>query len=89
MRTLIAHSAILIFLLLASSTITLAQTGEFAGQVPGPIVHEGWRLQDQFQNARSKTSIRSVARTAGSNDGLQSARPAASVTFAKTTKGGR
>jgi hypothetical protein len=35
----------------------LAQTGEFASQPPGSVVHQGYALQDAWQNARHHASI--------------------------------
>jgi hypothetical protein len=77
MRVQIALPAILITSLLGWSNIATAQTGEFASQVPGPIIHNAWEIQDQLQNARSGTAVKSVSRTARSYDGSNSAKPAA------------
>ncbi len=51
-------SAILVLALLASAGHALAQTGEFAVQPPGSVVHQGYALQDwwQQQNARNRAS---------------------------------
>jgi len=77
MRAQIAHSTILIASVLGSTLMATAQTGEFALQVPGSVVHRGWEIQDQLQDARSGTPARSVSHTAGSNEGSKSAKPAA------------
>jgi hypothetical protein len=55
MRTQIALQAIFIASLLGPTISAVAQTGEFAGQVPGRVVHEGWSLQDYLQNLRNGT----------------------------------
>jgi cell division septation protein DedD len=55
MRAQIAYSAILAASVLGSTLTATAQTGEFPLQVPGPIVHRGWEIQDQLQDARSGT----------------------------------
>jgi hypothetical protein len=39
--------------LLDSTPMATAQTGEFTSQVPGSVGHAGLALQDQLQNARS------------------------------------
>jgi hypothetical protein len=75
MRVQIALPAILIAAsLLGSSPMATAQTGEFANQVPGPIIHNAWEMQDRFQNARSGTSVKSVSRTTRSYDGSDPAK---------------
>ncbi len=53
MRAQITLPAILVASLLGSTMAAVAQTGEFASPVPGQVVHEGWALQDELQNARS------------------------------------
>jgi len=85
MRVQIALPAILIASLLGSSPMATAQTGEFASQVPGSVIHNAWELQGQFQNARSGTAVRLVSRTARSNNGSNYAKPAAAGV--KTTRG--
>jgi len=77
MRVQIALPAIFIASLVGSSHIATAQTGEFALQVPASVVHRGWEIQDQLQDARSGTPARSVSHTAGSNEASKSAKPAA------------
>jgi hypothetical protein len=77
MRVQIAFPAILIASLLGSSPMAIAQTGEFASPVPGSIIHNAWELQDQFQNARSGTVVKSASRPTQSYDGPHSAKPAA------------
>jgi hypothetical protein len=62
MRTYIAYSAILIASMLGSRLMATAQTGEFPLQVPGSVVHRGWEVQDQLQDARSGTPTKSVKR---------------------------
>jgi hypothetical protein len=90
MRAQIAHPAILVASLLGSTPMATAQTGEFAVQVPGPIVRDAWELQAQFQNARSGAPVKSVNRTTRSYDGRNSAKPATGgVTTAKGAKGER
>jgi hypothetical protein len=51
-------SAILVLALVASAGHALAQTGEFANQPTGATVHQGYALQDwwQQQNARNRAS---------------------------------
>jgi hypothetical protein len=55
MRTQIALRAIFVASLLGSTISALAQTGEFAGQVPGRVVHDGWAMQEYLQNMRNGT----------------------------------
>ena len=55
MRTRIALQAIFVASLLGSTISAVAQTGEFASQVPGRVVHDGWALQDYLQNLRNGT----------------------------------
>jgi len=52
MRTHLKVSAILVITLFASTAPVVAQTGEFASPVPGAVVHQGYALQDWWQNAR-------------------------------------
>jgi hypothetical protein len=90
MRAHLAYPAILIAFMLGSTPIATAQTGEFASQVPGAVVHAGWELQDQLQNARSGMPARSVSRTTRDYDTSNSAKPAADgVATANGTKGKR
>jgi len=56
MRTPMKLSAILVLALLASAGHALAQTGEFANQPTGATVHQGYALQDWWQNARNRAS---------------------------------
>jgi hypothetical protein len=49
MRNHFKVSAILVGALLASTTSVVAQTGEFASPVPGSVVHQGYALQDWWQ----------------------------------------
>jgi hypothetical protein len=53
MRTHLKVSAILVAALLMSTMNVVAQTGEFASPVPGAVVHEGYALQDWWQNERN------------------------------------
>jgi hypothetical protein len=53
MRTHLKVSAIMVAALLMSTMSVVAQTGEFASPVPGAVVHEGYALQDWWQNARN------------------------------------
>jgi hypothetical protein len=79
--------AILIASALCATPMALAQTGEFASQVPGAVVHAGWELQDRLQNARSGMPTGSVSRTTRDDDVSNSAKPAADgVTTANGTK---
>jgi hypothetical protein len=90
MRAQLAYPAILTAFLLGSTSMAPAQTGEFAVQVPGSVVHDGWELQDRLQNARSGAPAKSVGPTTQSYDGSNPARPVAgSVTTVNPTKGGR
>jgi hypothetical protein len=56
MRSPVNLAAIPVLALLASAGHALAQTGEFANQPPGSVVHQGYALQDwwQQQNARNR-----------------------------------
>jgi hypothetical protein len=87
MRTYIAYSAILIASMLGSRLVATAQTGEFALPVPSSVVHRGWEVQGQLQDARSGTPTKSVSRTAGSYERSKSAKP--TVDGATTTKSER
>jgi hypothetical protein len=42
-----------------------AETGEFPLQVSGLVVHRGWEVQGQLQDASSGTPTKSVSRAAG------------------------
>jgi hypothetical protein len=64
MRNQTSFGVILAACVLSLARIAVAQTGEFAGQVPGPIVRHAWKIQDQLQSARSGTSVKSVNHTA-------------------------
>jgi hypothetical protein len=54
MRNHFEVSAVLAGALLASTASVIAQTGEFASPVPGSVVHQGYELQDWWQNARNR-----------------------------------
>jgi hypothetical protein len=84
MRTQISFGIILVASLLASARISAAQTGEFAGQVPGPIVREAWKIQDRLQSVRSGTSVKSINRTTRSYGEPNAAKSQGSIT---TTNG--
>jgi hypothetical protein len=87
MRAEIAYPAILTAFVLGSTRMATAQTGEFPLQVPGSVIHRGWEIQDQFQDARSGKPTRSASRTARSYDGSRSAKPVAGgVTTAKSER---
>jgi hypothetical protein len=53
MQSRIPLSAILVLAMLASAGHGLAQTGEFANQPPGSVVHQGYALQDWWQSQRN------------------------------------
>ena len=90
MRVHLAYPAMLIGSLLGSTPMATAQTGEFASQVPGSVVHAGWELQEHLQNVRSGTSAKPVTPTARDYDGSNSAKPVADgVTTANGIKGKR
>jgi hypothetical protein len=87
MRVQIAYPAILTAFVLGSTLMATAQTGEFPLQVPGAIVHRGWEIQDQLQDARSGTPAKSVSRTTRSYEGSKSAKPVAGgVTTTKSER---
>lgn len=54
MRNHFKVSAILVIALFTSTARVVAQTGEFASPVPGSVVHQGYELQDWWQNARNR-----------------------------------
>jgi len=58
MRTQIALQAIIVASLLGLTLSAVAQTGEFGSPVPGRVVHDGWALQDYWQNQRNGTPAR-------------------------------
>ncbi len=53
MRSNIAVLVILAASLFSSTVTVAAQTGEFVATVPGDVVHRGYLLQDDLQNARN------------------------------------
>jgi hypothetical protein len=53
MQSRINLSAIVLLAVLASAGSALAQTGEFANQPPGSVVHRGYELQDWWQSQRN------------------------------------
>jgi len=52
-RSYLRISATLVAALFISTVRVVAQTGEFASPVPGAVVHAGYALQDDLQNARN------------------------------------
>jgi hypothetical protein len=86
MRARIAFVVILVASLSGSARIADAQTGEFAGQVPGPIVRQAWKIQDQLQSIRSGTSVKSPSHTARSLGDPSAAKPQGSVTATNGAK---
>jgi hypothetical protein len=54
--------------LFGSTLMAAAQTGEFAVQVPGPVVHDAWEIQDQLQDARSGKRVNRSAPTDGNSN---------------------
>ena len=67
MRARISFAALIGTVLLGSTLTAIAQTGEFAGQVPSSVIRDAWRLQDQLQRARSGVPANSVERTYGTS----------------------
>ncbi len=63
MRNHLKVSAILVAALLASTASVVAQTGEFASPVPGAVVHQGYALQDWWQNERNRARVSPPAAT--------------------------
>ena len=53
MQSRINLSAIVLLAMLAPAGGALAQTGEFANQPPGSVVHQGYALQDWWQSQRN------------------------------------
>ena len=53
MPNLLKAPAILMVALFASTASVAAQTGEFANQPPGSVVHQGYALQDWWQSQRN------------------------------------
>ena len=60
MRASIAFPIILLASVPGSTLVAVAQTGEFALQVPGSVMHSAWEIQDQLQSARSGVPVRPV-----------------------------
>ena len=73
----------LLLALLGGTSIATAQTGEFGGQVPGRIVHDGWEMQDRLQRERSAAQTKSTS-SGPSSDQTSSVRSKIDV---KTTNG--
>jgi hypothetical protein len=65
---------ILSLVVLGWTSIAIAQTGEFGGQVPGRVVHDGWEMQDRLQRERSMTPAKSTTRTGRSYGEINSER---------------
>jgi hypothetical protein len=57
MRSHFKALAILVIVLFASTAGVVAQTGDFASPVPGYVVHQGYALQDWWQNARNSALV--------------------------------
>ena len=53
MQSRVNLSAIVLLAMLAPAGGALAQTGEFANQPPGSVVHRGYALQDWWQSQRN------------------------------------
>ena len=87
MRVELAYRASFIAFFLGSTPMAIAQ---IASQVPGSVVHAGWELQDQLQNARSGSPAKPVSRTNRDYDVSNSTKPAADgVTTANGTNAKR
>jgi hypothetical protein len=86
MRTKIAFAAIVGLALWGSTPMAIAQTGEFAGQVPSLVIRNAWQIQDELQSARSGTPAQSVDRTIPSYGEPNPVKPPVSVT---TTNGAK
>ncbi len=65
MRAKIAPLAVAIASLLGSALTAAAQTGEFAVQVPGPVVHDAREIQDQLRDARSAKRVSHATQSYG------------------------
>jgi hypothetical protein len=90
MRAQIAFPVILFASLPGSTLMAVAQTGEFATQIPGSVIHNAWEMQDQWQNLRSGMPARPVSPPLRSYDEWNSAKPApGGVTTMNRTKGER
>lgn len=89
MRAQIAFPVIL-FASLSGSTLTaVAQTGEFASQVPGAVMRNAWEMQDYSQSVRSGVA-RPVSPPAQSYDWSNAGKPTPSgVTPVTGTKAQR
>jgi hypothetical protein len=61
MRNHFKVSSILVGALLASTVSVVAQTGEFASPVPGSVVHQGYALQDWWQERNRAPASRPAA----------------------------
>jgi hypothetical protein len=77
MRSVTNFSAILVLAMLASAGNALAQTGEFANQPPGSVVHQGYALQDWWQNTRSRAAAGPVEPVQGPKPRQMDSREAA------------
>jgi hypothetical protein len=86
MRTKIAFATIIGIALWGSTIMAIGQTGEFAVQVPTPVIRDAWKIQDQLQSARSGTPAKPVDRTAPSYGESNSVKPPGSVTTTNGTK---
>jgi hypothetical protein len=90
MRAQIAFPVIL-FASLSGSTLTaVAQTGEFASQVPSSVMRNAWEMQDYSQRVRSGAVDRPVSPPAQSYDWSNAGKPApGGVTTMNGTKAQR
>jgi hypothetical protein len=90
MRARIVFPIILFASLPGSTLMAVAQTGEFATQIPGSVIHSAWEMQDQWQNLRSGLPARPVNPPLRSYGWSNSAKPApGGVTTVNGTKGER
>ena len=57
MRNHFKVPAVLVVALFASTVKVVAQGAEFGSPVPGSVVHQGYELQDWWQNARNRARV--------------------------------
>ena len=57
MRNHFKVAAVLVVALFASTVKVVAQAGEFESQVPGSVVHQGYALQDYWQDVRNRARV--------------------------------
>jgi hypothetical protein len=89
MQSRITRSAILVLALLASAGHAFAQTGEFANQPPGSVVHQGYALQDWWQSQRNGTREQTPAVLLPSQPDPNLAKPRSVKTSKKVTANSR